>query len=132
MCAIGDIILINNFKIGNQIIPKHSFIVVDDSNGQIEGMPFDFISVIMTSIKSPQQEKYKLGFPGNFYIDNSDTNTNPNNGKDGIAMTDIFYYFNKSKITYTNIGNLNPDTVKELIDFINTSEHQIYENIDNL
>ncbi len=132
MCKIGDIILINNFKVDGMTIPRHSFIVIEDSNGQINGLPYDFISVIMTSIKNNSQEFHKLGFPGNFYLDNSETNTNPNNGKDSIVMTDIFYYFNKNKITYQNIGSINNDILEILFDFIETSEHEIRENYENL
>lgn len=132
MCKVGDIICIDNFVDNGTLISKHSFIVIDDEKGFIRGIPYDIIAIMMSSIKNDKQEFAKLNIPGNFYIDNKDTITNPHNNKNGFAKADQLYYFNKSKITYSNIGILQPDVLKELIDFINNSDFNLVSIEDNL
>lgn len=43
MCKIGDIIIVNQYKDKNNTISKHSFVVIDDENGTIQGLSYDFI-----------------------------------------------------------------------------------------
>lgn len=132
MCKIGDIILIDNYQDNGNSLSKHSFIVIDDQNGTIEGLPYDFIGNVLSSFKNPAQKQRKLAYDGNFPIANDDTITNPDNGKDGYVKTDQLYYFNKSKITYSVIGNIKPEILNLIIDFIQESTFEISIITDNL
>ena len=82
--------------------------------------------------KSEEQKKRKLSYPGNFPIANEDTVTVPNNGKSGYIKTDQLYFFNKSKIEYTIIGNIQPDILELVLEFIDTSDFETEAIIDNL
>ena len=132
MCKIGDIILIDNYQDNGCVLNKHSFIVIDDQNGTIEGLPYDFIGNVLSSFKTPLQKQRKLSYEGNFPIANDDTVTNPDNGKDGYVKTDQLYYFNKNKITYSVIGNVKPEILNLIIDFIQESSFEILTITDNL
>ena len=132
MCKIGDIILVNEYKDGNMTLKRHSFIVIDDSNGTIEGLSYDIICNVLSSFKTATQKQQKLSYPGNFPISNDDTITNPDNGKDGYLKTDQLYYFNKEKTDYEVIGYIKPDILKLIFEFIENSEFPIFDIIDNL
>lgn len=107
MCKIGDIILIERYKARGKTLRRHSFVVIDDHDGEIQGLSYDMICNVFSSFKSEEQKKRKLSYPGNFPIANEDTVTEPDNGKSGYIKTDQLYFFNKSKIEYTIIGNIN-------------------------
>lgn len=132
MCKIGDIILIKKYKDGNNKIGRHSFIVIDDRKGIIEGLPYDMICNVLSSFKSEEQKDRKLGYDGNFPISHDDTVTNPHNGNNGYVKADQLYYFNKDKIDYRVIGNILPDILKLLFEFIAESNFPIVEITDNL
>lgn len=132
MCKIGDIILIERYKDREKALGRHSFVVIDDQNGEIQGLPYDMICNVFSSFKSEEQKKRKLGYPGNFPIANEDTNTKPDNGKSGYIKTDQLYFFNKSKIEYTVIGNIQPDILELVLEFIDTSDFAAEAIIDNL
>lgn len=132
MCKIGDIILINKYKDGNNKIGRHSFIVIDDRKGIIEGLPYDMICNVLSSFKSEEQKDRKLGYDGNFPISHDDTVTNPHNENNGYVKADQLYYFRKDKIDYQVIGNILPDILKLLFEFITESNFPIVEIIDNL
>lgn len=53
MCKLGDIIVVNRY-VGDdgKNINKHSFVVINDKPGFIEGLHYDFISNVMSSFKS--------------------------------------------------------------------------------
>lgn len=132
MCQVGDIIIINQYKDGENIISKHSFVVIDDENGTIQGIPYDFIANVLSSFKDSEQKKRKMSYPGNFQIASDDTITNPHNNKDGYIKADQMYYFSKDKISYRVIGQIKEDVFNDLMEFINKSDFRIYEIIDNL
>lgn len=132
MCKIGDIILVNNYKHGDMLLNRHSFIVIDDQNGTIEGMPYDMICNVLSSFKNEAQRANKLSYPGNFPIAHDDTATNPHNNKNGYVKADQLYYFKKENISYQVIGSVNADIFKLLIEFINDSDFEIIDVIDNL
>lgn len=48
MCQIGDIIVVYRYKDGNKTLSTHSFVVLDDNNGQIQGIDFDFVGLVMS------------------------------------------------------------------------------------
>lgn len=132
MCQIGDIIVIDQYKDRGNIISKHSFIVIDDENGTIQGIPYDFIANVLSSFKNQKQKQRKMSYPGNFQIASDDTITNPHNNKDGYIKADQMYYFSKDKISYKVIGQIKEDVFNDLIGFIEDSDFEIYEIIDNL
>ena len=132
MCQIGDIIIINQYKDKDSIISKHSFVVIDDENGTIQGLPYDFVANALSSFKNPKQKKRKLSYPGNFAITSNDTVTNPHNNKDGYIKADQLYYFAKDKISYRVIGQIKEDVFNDLIEFIENSDFQLLDIVDNL
>mgnify|MGYP005753218915 CR=1 FL=1 len=132
MCRVGDIILIDNYKDNESLLKRHSFVVMSDENGEIEGLPYDLICSVLSSFKSEEQRKRKLSYPGNFPIAHDDTITNPHNNKNGFIKLDQLYYFNKEKISYKVIGSVKPDIFELLIDFLENSQFAIYDIIDNL
>ena len=56
MCKIGDIITVKSFVgDGKNNVKLHYFIVIQDESGQIKGLSFDIVSVVMSSFKSNSQ-----------------------------------------------------------------------------
>ena len=47
MCKIGDIIIVNGYKDNGNTIPSHSFVVVSDENGKIQGLSYDFVANVL-------------------------------------------------------------------------------------
>ncbi len=132
MCKIGDIILIERYKDRGRTLRRHSFVVVDDKDGEIHGLPYDMVCNVFSSFKNEEQRKRKLNYPGNFPIANEDTHTQPDNGKSGYIKTDQLYFFNKNKIEYAVIGNIQPDILELVLEFIDTSDFEEEAIIDNL
>lgn len=132
MCKVGDIILVDNYQSEGKALGKHSFIIISDENGKIEGIDYDFICNVMSSIKSETQKQKKLSYPGNFLISNDDTITNPNNGKDGYVKTDQLYYFSKDKLSYQVIGSVKKEIMELLLEFINEANLRVIAITDNL
>lgn len=132
MCQIGDIILVQKYKYHGLDLPRHSFIVISDENGEIQGVSYDFIANVLSSFKNDMQRKRKLKYPGNFPIDSDDTETNPHNNKSGFVKADQLYYFAKDKLSYTVIGTMKPDVFNELMNFIENSDFDFEDIIDNL
>ncbi len=132
MCKIGDIILIKTYKDHGHFLGRHSFIVIDDRKDIIQGLPYDMVCNVLSSFKDENQKKRKLEFDGNFPITHDDTITDPDNGNDGYVKADQLYYFKKDKIDYQVIGNVLPDILRLLFEFISESDFPIVEIIDNL
>ena len=132
MCKIGDIIIVDEYKDNGNTIPSHSFVVVNDENGEIQGLPYDFVANVLSSFKSEEQKNRKLSYPGNFPITSDDTITSPHNNRNGYVKVDQMYYFTKDKISYKVIGYMKPDIFNILIEFIEESDFDISDIIDNL
>lgn len=132
MCVIGDIILINNYNDNGKVLDKHSFVVLSDEAGQIQGLDYNIICNVMSSFKDEIQRRKKLSYPGNFPITYNDTNVIDGNKKDGYIKAEQFYYFDKNKIDYILIGSMDEDAFNALIDFINNLKVDISHIIDNL
>lgn len=97
MCKVRDIILVDGYLSKGRAISKHSFIVMDDSQGKIQGLDYDMIGSALSSFKDEEQKNRKLSYARNFPIANEDTSTNLDNGKDGYLKTDQLYYFKKDR-----------------------------------
>lgn len=98
----------------------------------MEGLPYDVICNVLSSFKNEKQKARKLSYPWNFPIANDDTVTDPDNGLDGFVKTDQLYYFKKDKISYDVIGYINPDVLELIFQFIEESDFEIVNIIDNL
>lgn len=132
---IGDIIIIDSFISQNSEVSRHSFVVIEDDNGEVCGLDYDFIALIMSSFKDDTQKKKKLQFKGNFPITASSEDVKHGHGKEGYIKAEQFYYFNKSKTSYSVIGKLNEETLTSLFEFISTLPKKsinIERIIDNL
>ena len=132
MCKVGDIILVNSYKDNGKNLSRHSFVVISDEEGKIQGCSYDFICNVLSSFKNEEQKKRKLNYPGNFPIAHDDTVTDPHNDKDGYIKMDQWYYFNKDKLDYTVIGSVKQDIFDLLIEFLEDSKSDLYDIIDNL
>lgn len=133
MCQVGDIIVIKSYKDRGNVLSRHSFVVIDDEEGKIEGIPYDFIANVMSSFKTEEQKRWKLNhYPGNFPIVFGDRVVKDDNGRNGYIKADQLYYFQKDKLDYEVIGNLKPEIFNLLIQFIEESDFELVDIIDNL
>ena len=132
MCKCGDIILVYEYKSHGSEISKHSFVVINDKNGIIEGLSYDIICNVLSSFKDEFQRQHKLAYPGNFPVDTDDVKINNGNNRNGYIKADQFYYFDKNKLKYKVIGTMNEAAYGELVDFIMTSDFKIENVLDNL
>lgn len=132
MCKVGDIIVVEEYMHAGRTIKSHSFVVVGDENGTIQGLEYDFVANVLSSFKDDEQKARKLKFPGNFPVANDDTVTDPDNGKSGFLKTDQMYYFSKDKIKYRTIGNVLPDIMDIILEFINSADFPVQAITDNL
>lgn len=133
MCKLGDIILVNSYKDGNNTLSRHSFVVISDEQGEIQGLPYDFICNVMSSFKDDTQRARKLKYHGNFEISSDDTNIENGNTKDGYIKSEQFYYFKKSNLDYQQIGTMTIECFNKLVEFIKELNEDEFKNIiDNL
>lgn len=135
MCRIGDIVLIYRYRDHGSAMMPHSFVVLDDQNGKIKGLDFDFIGLVMSSFKNEKQKRNKMAYPGNFPVVPEDQDIKNNNEKSGYIKGEQFYYFRKDRIKYKVIGCLHVEIFNLLIDFIeelSSKGIQFQQIIDNL
>lgn len=135
MCKLGDIIVVNKFKDkdGN-IIPKHSFVVINDEADFIEGFEYDFISNVMCSFHNEKHKKHKLKIKSNLEIKPYQVHGKKLNSKGGYIRADDLFYFKKSKIEYKVIAHIENellDTLVQLIIMLH-DEHKERNIITNL
>lgn len=132
MCKVGDIILVRKYLSNGTPLQKHSFIVIDDNNGEIHGLEYDWICNVLSSIKDDAQRKKKLSYPGNIEIKSNNMITNPHNGKDAYIKADQLYFFKKDKLDYRVIGQVTEEALNDIIQFIEDGTFQFEQIIDNL
>lgn len=117
MCKLGDIIVVKEF-IGEDgtKIKRHSFIVVNDKPGFIEGIGYDFVTNVMSSFKDEEHRRKKLRFEENLeIIDDDIMSDKPTNNKSGFIKADQLIYFDKKKIDYYVLGRISDDLLDELL-----------------
>ena len=132
---VGDIILVDSFASRGTSIGRHSFVVIEDQNGEVCTLQYDFIALLLSSFKTEEQREAKLKYPGNFSVTNSAEDVKEGNSKDGFIKAEQFYYFSKAKTNYRVIGQLKPETLAELMDFIEALSAKgvaIEQIVDNL
>ena len=133
MCKVGDIILIKNYIVNGVHLTKHSFVVLNDKAGQIQGLDYDIICNTMSSFKNDEQRKKKLSYPSNFEIlHNDQVINNGGNDIDGFIKAEQFYYFDKDKIDYMVIGTMKVEAFNLLLKFIDELNIPIQDVVDNL
>ena len=120
MCKIEDIIVINKY-LGDDgsIISKHSFVVINDNPGFIEGLHYDFVCNVMSSFKSEEQWIKKLKCKENIEITGKKIISNiTRNNKNGFIKADQLFFFDKKKIDYYVLGHISDNLMVELINII--------------
>jgi len=132
MCAVGDIILVFNYCDGGTHIGKHSFVVLNDEGGQIQGLDYDIICNVMSSYDNEEHKQKKLSLPGNFPIVHDDTEVPNGNGRDGYIKAEQFFYFNKAKTKFVVIGYVKKEIFELLLEFIESLDIELRDVIDNL
>lgn len=132
MCKVGDIIVVKDYTKNGTKLGKHSFIVLSDKAGQIQGLDYDIICNVMSSFKNNDQRNKKLSYPGNFPIEHDDSNVVNGNNKSGYIKAEQFYYFNKEKTDFVVIGSIKEEVFNMLIEFIHELNIEISTIIDNL
>lgn len=135
MCKFGDIIVINNYvgDDGKQI-NKHSFVVINDEPGKIEGLHYNLVANVMSSFKSESHRQKKLKYEENLEITSQDIIANTSNGKNGYIKADQLFYFDKKTLDYYRLGRVDDDLLDELVQLVIklTVEGKSKMNIDNL
>ena len=121
MCKIGDILLVYNAK-NKKPIGMHPFIVLDDEAGVVRGVyAYDFIGLLLTSANTPEKRERLSKYDGNFPIAQDDKSINSDKLSDNrfaYAEADQFFYFDKNRIKYIQIGNLSEDIYDLIVEFI--------------
>ena len=120
MCKIGDIIVIEKY-IGEdgKMIYRHSFVVINDKKGYIEGLKYDLVTNVMSSFKNEMHKKKKLKYKQNIeIIDKNILSNRKTNGKTGYIKADQLIYFNKKKIDYYVLGHISDELLNELLTVI--------------
>ena len=119
MCKFGDIIVIKEFRNeNNQLIPKHSFVVISDHKDSIEGLEYDFVSNMMCSFHDDDHKRKKLSHRENIKINPKDIIGTSLNPKEGYIKSDQLYYFNKNKIDYKVIAHMSNEMLDKLVKLI--------------
>ena len=99
MCKAGDIIVVDKY-IGEdgKNIGKHSFIVVDDNADIIKGIPYTFVTNVISSFKNEKHKERKLNFRENLEIIEFEKNGKKiKPKKDSYIKEDQLIYFKKDK-----------------------------------
>lgn len=126
MCKIGDIILVNKYIDNGKTLNRHSFIVLNDESGKIQGLDYNIICNVMSSFKSEEHKQKKLKYyPKNFPVSYDDVDILAGgNCQDGYVKLDQFYYFNKENLDYIVIGSIDTAVFNEII--------RIVQELDNI
>lgn len=132
MCKKRDLILVEKYESTGIPIGRHTFVVIEDTKGEIRGVSYDMVCNVLSSFKDDEQRKRKLSYAGNFPITASDTSVKDGNSKEGYIKADQFYYFKKEKIEYQVIGSISREKFKLLMEFINDGDFDIIDITDNI
>ena len=117
MCKLGDIIVVEKY-IGDdgKKVNRHSFVIINDKPGFIEGVGYDFVANVMSSFKSNSHKRKKLRFKENVEIMSKDIISYiSTNDKNGFIKADQLFYFDKQKIKYYVIGRISYELLDKLI-----------------
>ena len=119
MCKLGDVIVIKEFKNEfGEIVPKHSFIVINDEPDYVEGFKYDFVSNMLCSFHNEKHKKRKLKFKQNLPVKEQKIHGENINEKEGYIKADQLYYFDKKKIEYKVLAHMDSDLLDDLVQLI--------------
>lgn len=137
MCKLGDIIVIKEFKGEDGAkLTSHSFIVIDDNQGNIKGLDYDFVAPIMSSFRNEEHKSKILSYDVNKEITNDDIKGDFKLKKESYVKTNKLYYFNKDKIDYFVLARVTDEYLDELVKIILSLDEKdrlsiITENIES-
>jgi len=135
MCKIGDIITVSNFVgDGNNQVGNHYFVVVNDKNGEIEGLNFDVVGTVMSSFKSEEHRAKKLQYEENLEVTETEGKINNRDLRDGYIKADQLHYFNKENTNYFVVGQVDGDVLIKLLEkmqYLDT-KGKLKQNIENI
>ena len=117
-CIKGDIIFVKDYIHEGKHLKGHPFVVLSDEPGQIYGVDFNLVALVMSSFKNEEQRKRKLSYPGNFAVSASEKTISGKENKDAFIKAEQLYYFDTEKLDYTVIGQLSIDVWEALLDFM--------------
>lgn len=135
MCKIGDIIVVRNSKVGNNQIGQHSFIILSTAHGEIEGVPFDLVCNLMSSLegKGEEYKKRKLSYPENMPYSSKEENVINGHNKEGFIKAGVYFLFKREDLDYRVIGNIETELYIRLMNYINNMNPEDIKIIkDNL
>ena len=119
MCKLGDIIVVKEFKDSNgNLVPKHSFVIINDEEDFVEGLKYDFVSNMLCSFHSEEHKNKKLKYKENLQIKEELISGEKINNKAGYIKADQLYYFNKNLIEYKVIAHMEAELLDELVQLI--------------
>lgn len=135
MCKIGDIIAVPTYvgEDKNQV-GTHYFVVVNDKNGEIEGLNFDVVGAVMSSFKSEGHKLKKLKYEENIEIKETDGSINNHDLKNGYIKADQLHYFKKNKTNYFVVGQVDGDVLIEILQrmqYLDT-KGKLKQNLENI
>ena len=98
MCKIGDIIVIDNY-IGDdgKFINRHSFVIISNKKGKIQGISYDLAANVISSIKNEKQKYKKLKYKENLELKNEDVISKFKSEKDSYIIVDKNFYFKRKE-----------------------------------
>lgn len=118
MCKLGDIIVVNSYKgEDGKEIGRHSFVVIDETSGEITGLEYSFVASVISSFKIVSSKKKKLSYEGNIELP-IDSMIGNKFRKDSYVKVDQAFYFDKNKIDYYVLGSLNDEYLSKLVKII--------------
>lgn len=121
MCKIGDILLIYNAK-DRTPIGRHPFIVLDDKADVVRGIyAYDFIGLLISSANTQEKKERLAKYDGNFPLVEDDKivdSARMTDNRFSYVKADQFFYFDKNRIKYIQIGVLNKDIHELIAEFI--------------
>lgn len=135
MCKVGDIIVVDNYiSEDGAVLPRHSFVVIDDSADEIKGLKYDFVANVMSSFKNEEHKQKKLHYKENIGITSADIISETKNGREGYIKADQLYYFKKGKLNYYVLATITEDLLNQLIKLIIELEleNKLKQNIKNI
>ncbi len=119
MCKLGDVIIVKEFKDENgEIVPRHSFVVINDEPDYVEGFRYDFVCNMLCSFHDENHKKKKLKFKQNLAVKEEKISGENINSKEGFIKADKLYYFDKNKIEYKVIAHMDSELLDELVQLI--------------
>lgn len=135
MCKVGDIIVVENCKVGDRQIGRHSFVVLSTEKGEIEGLSFDLVCNIMSSLegKGEEYKQRKLSHPENMPYSPSEENIINGHGKEGFIKAGVYFLFDRERTDFYVIGNVEIGLYLKLLEYVKTLDAETISYIlDNL